>query len=215
MSALAKRTIGESSRVELDDLTLARAKRGDKLAFRQLVLAYQRPVFALLSRMLVQCGRQSLVEDLAQETFVRVYRALGTFGDDGRFNLSGWILTIAARLAVDELRRRQVGFDPASTDSLDQPGRGRDGEHQAGPSRELPAVDRADEALERHSLRAALERAVAGLSPDQRAVFLLREVHELPYEEIAEALEVDLGTVKSRLSRARACLRAALLEMDR
>jgi RNA polymerase sigma-70 factor (ECF subfamily) len=188
-----KRREGESARLELDDLTLARAKRGDKAAFRQLVAVYQRPVFALLSRMLGARGQQALVEDLAQETFVRVFRSLASFGADGRNNLSGWILTIAARLALDELRRSapRVESYERAVDSL--PG---------GPA--------ADHAAEQQDLRNALERAVSQLPPAFRATFLLREIHGLEYEAIAEALGVDLGTVKSRLNRARAVLRAAL-----
>jgi RNA polymerase sigma-70 factor (ECF subfamily) len=171
---------------ELDELTLARAQRGEAAACRALVERYQRPVFALVGRM-VGRGR---VEDLAQETFLRVFAALPRFDRSGPARLSTWILTIATRLAVDELRRR-----PLRTVEIDD---------------RLPGASRTDEAAERRALRAALGRAIAELTPEQRAVVLLREVHGLEYDEIARALEVDLGTVKSRLSRARAALRAAL-----
>src|SRR5215831_16089459 len=89
---------------ELDDLTLARAQRGDEPACRTLVERYQRPVFALLGRM---CGH-ARVEDLAQETFLRVFRALPRFDRSGPARLSTWILTVATRLALDELRRRPL-----------------------------------------------------------------------------------------------------------
>jgi RNA polymerase sigma-70 factor (ECF subfamily) len=178
------RTRGELA--ELDELTLARAQRGDEAACRALVLRYQRPVFALLSR-LVGRGR---IDDLAQETFLRVFRALARFDRSGPARLGTWILTIATRLGLDELRKR-----PPPDVALD--------ETFVGPAR-------ADETAERHALGAALARAVAALPPEQRAVVLLREVHELEYDEIARALDVDLGTVKSRLSRARAALREAL-----
>ena len=178
---------------DLDEVTLARAKTGDRQAFRALVERYQRPVFSLLSRMLLPAGRESLVEDLAQEAFVRVFRGLPTFGSDGRTNLAAWILTIAARLAIDELRRQ-----PQRHESLDQQALGVAG----GAS--------ADHESERRGVASAIERAVAELTPEQRAAFLLREVHEMDYESIADALAVDVGTVKSRLSRARAALRRAL-----
>jgi RNA polymerase sigma-70 factor (ECF subfamily) len=178
-------------RAELDELTLARAQRGEPAAFRQLVETYQRPVFALLSRMLQARGLAAQVEDLAQETFVRVHRALPEFGRDGRRRLGGWVLTIAARLAIDELRRRAP-------------------EPLGGELAQLPGPARTDEPAERRALRAAIERAVERLSPEHRAAFLLREVHGLDYEAIAEALGIDLGTVKSRLGRARAALRQAL-----
>jgi RNA polymerase sigma-70 factor (ECF subfamily) len=176
----------DSPRSELDDLTLARAQRGEDAACRALVIRYQRPVFALLGRL---AGR-ARVEDLAQETFLRVFRALPRFDRGGRARLSSWILTIATRLALDELRRV-----PRAELPLDE---------------ELAGAARADEGAERRALARDLERAFAKLAPEQRAVVLLREVHELEYEEIARALDLDLGTVKSRLSRARASLRATL-----
>jgi RNA polymerase sigma-70 factor, ECF subfamily len=188
----------ESARVaedpsDVDELTLARARRGDRQAFRALVERYERPVFALLGRMLFRAGRESLVEDLAQETFVRVFRGLPAFGADGRNNVGAWILTIAARLAIDELRRQQPHAVSLDADTL----------AVASPSA-------TDEPSERRRVAAAIERAVAALGPEYRAAFLLREVHDMDYESIAEALRVDVGTVKSRLSRARAALRRAL-----
>jgi RNA polymerase sigma-70 factor (ECF subfamily) len=184
----------EPRRVELDDLTLARARRGDRLAFGALVKFYERPVFALLSRM-VGADRRALVEDLAQETFVRALSAIATFGDDGRLRLSSWLYTIATRLALDAFKRR--GF---RTEPLDE---------------ELPDIGlaHADVAIERRTLREAINAAVERLPVGYRAVFLLREVHGLEYDAIAETLSVDLGTVKSRLFRARTILRAALTEL--
>jgi RNA polymerase sigma factor (sigma-70 family) len=179
---------------ELDELTLTRAQRGDEAACRALVVHYQRPAFALLSRMLQPAGRQGLVEDLAQETFLRVFRALARFDRGGPARLSTWILTIATRLALDELRRTAPATLP-----LETPG-----------ARLAAAPERTDAGAERRATRARLVEAVARLSPEQRATFLLREVHELEYDEIARVLEVDLGTVKSRLARARAVLREVL-----
>ena len=180
-------------RSDLDEITLARARAGDRQAFRMLVERYERPVFALLGRMLLRSGRESLVEDLAQETFVRVFRGLPRFGADGRNNVSAWILTIAARLAIDELRRRQPGIERFDAHTL-----------------AVAAPSATDDASDRRSVAAAIEQAVEQLGPEYRAAFLLREVHDMDYDEIAVALRIDLGTVKSRLSRARAALRRAL-----
>jgi RNA polymerase sigma-70 factor (ECF subfamily) len=178
-------------REELDDVTLERARRGERAACVALVLRYQGPVFALLSRFL-GARDPSLVDDLAQETFFRVFRELPRFRRSGPARLSTWILTIATRLAIDEHRRR-----------------GRRGDMVELPP-EAAGPDRTDELAERRRLGEALARAVAQLPEDQRAVFLLRAYHDLDYAEIAEALGCDLGTVKSRLSRARARLREAL-----
>ncbi len=179
-------------RDELDDVTLARARRGDEAACRSLVLRYQRPVFALLSRFLCSATDGDL-EDLAQETFLRVFRGLGGFrvGPEARF--STWILTIATRIAIDEQRRRRRS--PPRVYMLESRGAS-----EPGP----------DARVERQLLGEALRRAAEELSDEQRAVFILRVYHDLDYREIAEALDCDIGTVKSRLSRAKARLRRAL-----
>ena len=176
---------------ELDDLTLARARRGNREAFRELVERHEVQVFALLGRMLL--GRGALVEDLAQETFLRVFTALHRFDPAGPARLGTWILTIATRLALDELKRRA----PVATQL---------------PA-ELAADTRTDADAERLALGGAFARAVEALTPEQRAAFLLREHHGLEYGEIAEVLSIDLGTVKSRIARARSALRAALAEV--
>jgi len=185
-----------ADRGELDEVTLRRAQAGDREAFRVLVDTYKRRVFALLSRMLFPRRRQALVEDLAQETFLRAYRSLDTFGRQGQLHLSAWLLTIAARLALTETGRTRLGTEPLETIA-----------HTAA------STARADESVERARWRLALEVAVADLAPEYRAAFLLREVHGLGYEDIATALGIELGTVKSRIARAREQLREALSEV--
>ena len=177
---------------ELDGATLRRAQAGDRAATQALVERYQGPVFALIGR-LVGAGRAAQVEDLAQDTFLAVFRTLSGFDPRGPARLSTWILAIATRRAIDELRRPWlVGGDDAAR--VASPRRGDDGARRA-------------------EIAAAVERAVGALAPDYRATFLLHEYHGLGYGEIAVALGVDLGTVKSRMSRARAALRAALAEV--
>lgn len=176
---------------ELDEVTLRRAQRGDADASRALVDRHQAAVFALLGRMLGSV-RRSAIEDLAQDTFLAVFAALPRFRPDGGARLSTWILTIAARRAIDELRRRPPV--PLAADDI------------------APARDRADGPAERRQLAAAIDRALADLAPPYRAAFVLYELHGLDYGEVALALGVDIGTVRSRLARARAALRAALAE---
>jgi RNA polymerase sigma-70 factor (ECF subfamily) len=182
---------GGPAGAEVDEVTLRRAQRGDEGACRAVVEGYQDRVFALIGRM-VGAGRRAVIEDLAQETFLQVFRGLGGFSPLWPARLSTWILTIASRRAIDEVRR------PV-----------RDGDSDAEPV----AVERADERVLRGEVGAAIERALAALGPEQRAAFLLREYHGLDYADIARALGVDVGTVKSRLGRARAALRAALAEV--
>src|SRR5690606_12995530 len=145
------------------------------------------PVYALIWRLLAGRARHR-AEDLTQETFVRVLRALPSFDPGGPATLSTWILTIATRLALNELRRPE----------------------SAGLAHEPIGRERADADAERKRLGAAIAAGVAELPDTQRAVLVLREYHELDYAEIADVLELDVGTVKSRLSRARAALREHL-----
>lgn len=135
----------------------------------------------------------ALVEDLTQETFLRVFKSLAGFTLDGSARLSTWILTIATRLALNEQRNQRRAIVSAV------------------PEAPEPIADaRADDTAQRRALGEILEREIARLAPDHRAVFLLREYHDLEYAEIARVLEIQVGTVQSRLSRARAALRLAL-----
>jgi RNA polymerase sigma-70 factor, ECF subfamily len=173
---------------QLDELTLRRAQRGEPAAWRQLVEFLETPVHALIWRLLA--GRaQHRAPDLTQETFVRVLRALPGFDPHGPAKLSTWVLTIATRLALNELRR------PDADALVGEP----------------VATERVETSLERKRLGAAIEAGAAALPDAQRAVLVLREYHELDYAEIAVVLEIDVGTVKSRLSRARAALREYLV----
>lgn len=172
----------------LDELTLRRAQRGDDSAWRVLVARYQAPVHALIWRLLAGRSRHR-VEDLMQETFVRVLRALPSWDLAGPASLQTWILTIATRLTLNELRK------PEMTSIIGEP----------------PATDSTDAASERARIGAAIAAGVGALPDAQRAVFVLREYHELDYADIADALGLDLGTVKSRLARARQALRERLV----
>ncbi|MEZ4360142.1 MAG: RNA polymerase sigma factor [Kofleriaceae bacterium] len=187
---------------ELDEVTLRRAQRGEPAACRALVDRYSAPLFALLGRLLGgsrDADRRALIEDLAQDTFLAVFRGLGDFSPSGPAKLSSWILTIASRRAIDELRRRGgARVRPIASAEIVAAA--------IGPSR-------ADAELERRRLATAIDHALAELAPPYRAAFLLYELHGLDYGEIARALEIDVGTVKSRLARARAALRAALREV--
>ncbi|MBP8811953.1 MAG: sigma-70 family RNA polymerase sigma factor [Kofleriaceae bacterium] len=175
---------------ELDDLTLRRAQAGDPAALRTLVERYQRPIWDLCWRMAAPIGLGDRAEDLTQDTLVRVCRALPTFDPRGPARLSTWILTIAARLALNELRRQRP--EPL-------------GDEVIAASAATPR--------QHHEAREAGERiaaAVGRLTAEARAVLILRDVYELDYEAIATALSLELGTVKSRLARARAAVRATL-----
>lgn len=173
---------------ELDRATLARCRRGEAAAFRVLVETYQDRVYALCVAL-----AGSDAEDLTQETFVRVHGALGGFDDGGPARLGAWILTIARRLCTDRARWRKR----RPTVTLDV----------------VPLGDSApgaDAQLERARQARALRQAVAALPEEQRAVVALQLWDGLEYEEIASIEGVPVGTVRSRLSRARDALKRAL-----
>jgi RNA polymerase sigma-70 factor (ECF subfamily) len=177
---------------ELDDVTLVRAKRGEPQALAQLVARYQTTVWAYLWRMLGPAASRPVVEDLFQETFLGVHRALGRFTPAGPARLSTWILAIATRTVL--YRQRTLGRERPVARAGAEP---HDGGDQA-------------EGIERRVLVRALMAALAALSPEHRAIVILRDFHELEYEEIARVLDLELGTVRSRLSRARESLRRAM-----
>jgi RNA polymerase sigma-70 factor (ECF subfamily) len=169
---------------ELDAVWLDRARAGDPRAFRVLYDHHADAVYGFLRRMLRE---SAATEDALQDAFLRVLRSLPRFRSDGPARLSTWIFTIARRAALDALARRDRVTGPA-----------------------LPQVAAPDAASE---LRLSLEAALERLPPAQRSVFVLSQACELSYEEVALIEEVDVGTVKSRLHRARAALQA-MLESD-
>lgn len=199
VTALAKElepeaeTLAQPQRRELAAEALAAAQRGERWARRALVQTYQERVHALAWRLLAGAGRPLEVEDSVQEAFLRVFRALPRFSPDGPARLSTWILSIATRTVIDELRRRRPRVTPVEDD--------------------LPGGERPDQRHEQRAVGRAIARGVASLSPEVRAAFVLRAYHDLDYAEIATVLEVGVGTVKSRLWRARAALQEQLHEV--
>jgi RNA polymerase sigma-70 factor (ECF subfamily) len=156
---------------------------------------HQSLVWSYLWRMLRPRADDGAVQDLFQETFLGVHRGLPRFSPGGPARLSTWILAIATRVALNHLRQQR---------------RDRPGEVTAGAMAEPGDGGAAVAGMERTAMTAALVRALAALSSEHRAIVLLREYHGLDYEEIARALEIEVGTVASRLNRAREQLRRSL-----
>ena len=170
---------------------LAGAQGGDLFAFEEVVRRYQRRVYATALRIV---RRHDLADDVTQETFLRAHRALGTYDRERPFG--PWVCRIAANLAINHVRSPEAREE------------GLEGVLDAAPA---PAGASPLSAVLEEEARSVLAEAVGRLPPDQRAVFVLRAYDELSYAEIAEALGLSIGTVMSRLSRAREKLRAALL----
>ena len=181
--------------MEIDDATLVeRSRDGDLEAFNQIVRRYQLRVYNLAARIL---GDRTAAEDVAQDTFVSAYKALARFRGG---SLRAWLLRIASNLCYDRLRSAKRRPEQSLDEAMESPGfhvPSRD------PSPEQQAISR--------ELHDHVQRAILGLPFDQRNTIMLVDVQGLSYQEAAEAMDVSMGTVKSRLSRARAAVRDALM----
>ena len=181
--------------MEIDDSTLVeRSRDGDLEAFNQIVRRYQLRVYNLAARIL---GDRTAAEDVAQDTFVSAYKALARFRGG---SLRAWLLRIASNQCYDRLRSAKRRPEQSLDEALESPGfhvPSRD------PSPEQQAISR--------ELHDHVQRAILGLPFDQRNTIMLVDVQGLSYQEAAEAMDVSMGTVKSRLSRARAAVRDALM----
>lgn len=183
-----RRTSPNPAQAQNERTLVLRAQRGDRAAYAALVGRHEKLVFAVISRLVRPVGLGGEVEDLAQETFLRAHRALGRFDPDGSAAFRTWLLKIATNLALDRLKRRDHT------------------EHRST----LRVVERqpfaADASERRRRLREGLERAVAKLGDEQRAVFVLREIHGLSYAEIGELLGLTASGARVRMFRAREVL---------
>src|SRR5262249_55215619 len=161
------------------DLTLARARAGDETARAALVDRYQRRLYALVARLMVT--RPELIDDLAQESFVKVLRGLPGFDPRGPARLSTWILTIATRPRLDVLKAKR----PAAE----------------GIPESLASASNPEDETAQRQMGQRVQAAMARLPEEMRAVVVLRAYHDFDYDQIAAALGLELGTVKSRLGR--------------
>jgi RNA polymerase sigma-70 factor (ECF subfamily) len=171
-----------------------RAKRGEMRAFEMLVVKYQRRIERLIGRMVRDTD---LVQDIAQETFIRAYRALPQFRGESAFYT--WLYRIAvnsAKKALSDMKRdplvlqgNRIGQD--------------EGEETSRAENELTDGETPEALLASKEIAAAVNAAIEALSEDLRQAIVLREIEGLSYEEIAEAMNCPIGTVRSRIFRAR------------
>lgn len=201
-----------------EDLALVAAvRRGDAEAWRVLLERYQARLFNVCLRMV---HSRDLAEDMAQEAMVKIIQGLGSY--DGRSKLSTWMIRVTMNVCLSKLRSEKVRRHLSLEGVAERSGRGQTGSGAGGASagmevlgisqdREPGTASRVQHAEEQARVLAALEL----LEPDQRAILVLRDLRGLDYEQIAQALDLALGTVKSRISRAREALHRVLEERSR
>lgn len=166
-------------------------QRGETEAFETLIRRHQKTIFNLVYRML---GDYDEAAEISQEVFLSAYRAIGNFR--GEANFSTWLYRIALNHATTRRKsmntRQQRNLPIENTEPLSDP--------HPGPA----------ETMEKKEIRERVQRALNSLEPDDATVILLRDLQDVPYEEVARVLEIPVGTVKSRLHRARQALKSEL-----
>ena len=193
-----------------DEALMLRYQGGDRSAFALLVRRHKAPVFNFILR---HTRSSSVAEDLTQDVFVRVVQSAADFRHSARF--STWVYTIARNLCIDQLRKAQLRRHP----SLDQPsGSGGSGEEDGPTLGERTADEHPERTVDRaaigRELAEHIQHAVESLPEEQREVFLLREVANVPFKEIAAMIGIPENTVKSRMRYALERLQRALAEYE-
>jgi RNA polymerase sigma-70 factor (ECF subfamily) len=186
---------------DVDALLVGRARLGDTAAFEMLVVKYQRRIERLIARMVRD---PDLVQDVAQETFIRAYRAMPQFRGDSAFYT--WLYRIAinsAKKALVDLKR-----DPLVSEGSLQGG--DDADETSRTENELTDGETPEALLASKEIAAAVNAAIDALSEDLRQAITLREIEGLSYEEISDVMNCPIGTVRSRIFRAREAIATRL-----
>lgn len=178
---------------------VARARAGDDEAFAQLMRDNETRIYNLTLRM---TGNPEDAMDLAQEAFLNAWRGLKFFKGDSAF--STWVYRLASNACIDHLRRKKRRQDISLSMPVDEED---DSQPDIPDQRFLP-----EQELERQELRDAVTAGLNQLSDEHRQVLVMREINGLSYQEIADILDLEAGTVKSRIARARNSLRKILLK---
>lgn len=181
-----------------DEELVQRIKNGDMDAFEELVCRYEGKIYSVAYRFM---GNHADAGDLAQDTFIRMYQALPGFRGDSSF--ATWLYRIAANACRDELRKRQRRRNVSMDELI---------EHSPTNVPVAASADLPEEAAQRHETQRQVQECLDRLSGDHKLILLMREIQGMSYEEIAAVLGCSLGTVKSRISRARNALKEKIKE---
>jgi RNA polymerase sigma-70 factor (ECF subfamily) len=189
------------SPADTDLMLVERTVAGDQKAYELLVIKYQRRIERLIGRMVRDTD---LIEDIAQETFIRAYRALAQFRGEAQFYT--WLYRIAvntAKKALVDLKR-----DPVVSETALRGGGGDDDDETSGVENELTSAETPETVLAAKEIAATVNSAMEALPEELRQAVTLREIEGLSYEEIAEVMNCPIGTVRSRIFRAREAISA-------
>ena len=182
----------------LEEQLIRRAQQGDNGAFEELLLLHQKKVYNLCLRM---SANPDDALDLSQEAFLRAWRSLGQYQFEANF--STWLFRLTSNICIDFLRRKKRRQETSLTESYDDSDEGAElSVPDAQPGPEQQAIT--------NETKIELARAMEQLSPEHREILQLRVIEDLQYEQIADILGVRVGTVKSRLARARLSFRKIL-----
>ncbi len=182
----------------LEEQLIRRAQQGDNGAFEELLLLHQKKVYNLCLRM---SANPDDALDLSQEAFLRAWRSLGQYQFEASF--STWLFRLTSNICIDFLRRKKRRQETSLTESYDDSDEGAElsvPDAQPGPEQQAMT----------NETKIELARAMEQLSPEHREILQLRVIEDLQYEQIADILGVRVGTVKSRLARARLSFRKIL-----
>jgi len=182
-----------------DDVLVEMSKQGDLAAFEQLVEKYQSRVYTIAYRYM---GNYADASDLAQESFIKIYRSLESFRGEAGF--MSWMYRLVTNVCLDELRRR----GRSKTVSIEELMEGKKGLIMR---REISGSRLPEDAVIRRELQQEVQNVLNSLSEEHRIIVVMRDIQGYSYEEIAQLLQCSLGTVKSRLNRARHILKEKLL----
>lgn len=176
-----------------------KSKEGDVEAFEELIRSYEKRIYNIAFRM---AGDRDDAFDIAQEVCIRIFRSIGKF--KGNSSFSTWVYRITSNVCIDEMRKRRSNVIPLAVAS-------DDGEY------EIPIADEGklpDEILESREISDAVRSCILELEPEYRMIIILRDINGYTYDEISKVLDVNMGTVKSRLNRARGMLKTKIKNME-
>lgn len=176
-----------------------KSREGDITAFEELIRSYEKRIFNIALKMV---GNREDASDIAQEVCIKIFKSIGKFKEDSSF--STWVYRITSNVCVDQLRKRKNNVIPLAVS-------GEDGEY------ELPVADRdrlPDEIVESKETSALVRGCIQELPPEHKVIIVLRDIYGYRYEEIAKILNLSMGTVKSRLNRARGMLKDKIKSME-